>query len=158
MTTSLLWGMSSFLEKLLLHGARRNINPLLSSTEMEYRVVTLTTSELMGTHNLLHKLGVSLSTPVIYYNNLSVTHLSANPIFHSKMKHLAIAFYFIREQVQLGFLHVTHVPTGDQLADFLTKPLSRPRLDVLLSKIGLVDPTCVRLAGAYILEIRLHNS
>lgn len=59
------------------------------------------------------------------------------------MKHLALAYYFIREQVQNGTLRVIHVPTGDQLADFLTKPLSRPRLDLLLSKIGLSEKPSV---------------
>ena len=117
-----------------------------SSTEAEYRAVASTTAEIMGVQNLLQELQVPLSiTPVIYCDNLSATHLSANPVFHSKMKHLAIAFHFIREQVQHGSLRVTHVPTGDQLADFLTKALSRPRLEVLLSKIGLVPrPSVLR--------------
>ena len=115
-----------------------------SSTEAEYRAVSSTTSELMWVENLLTEMGVTLTTtPVIYCDNLSATYLSANPVFHSKMKHLAIAFYFIREQVQKGTLRVTHVPSGDQLADFLTKPLSRPRLDALLLKIGLSDSPSV---------------
>ena len=117
-----------------------------SSTEAEYRAVAATTAELLGIRNLLTELGVSIShTPVIYCDNLSATHLSANPVFHSKMKHLALAFHFIREQVQVGSIRVTHVPTSDQLADFLTKPLSRPRLDLLLSKIGLIErPSVLR--------------
>lgn len=111
-----------------------------SSTEAECRAIAATTAEIMWVENLLSELGVRLAhTPVIYCDNLSATHLSANPVFHSKIKHLALAFHFIREQVQNGKLRVTHVPTGDQLADFLTKPLSRPRLDVLLAKIGLND-------------------
>ena len=71
-----------------------------SSTEAEYRSVASTTAELMCTQNLLKELGVHLfRTPVIYCDNLSATHLSANPVFHSKMKHLALDYYFIREQV-----------------------------------------------------------
>ncbi|KAJ9541873.1 hypothetical protein OSB04_028379 [Centaurea solstitialis] len=109
-----------------------------SSTEAEYRAVASTTAELTWVRNLLGELGVHLSqSPVIYCDNLSATQLSANPVFHSKMKHLALDFYFIREQVQNGALRVTHVSSDDQLADSLTKPLSRPRLDSLSSKIGL---------------------
>lgn len=38
-----------------------------------------------------------------------------------------------------------NIHRGDQLAGFLTKPLSRPRLDLLLSKIGLFDkPSILR--------------
>lgn len=89
-------------------------------------------------------MGVCLTTtPVIFCDNLSLD-------FHSKMKHLAIVFYFIREQVQNGTLRVTHVSTDDQLADFLTKPLSRPRATAGCSTsqdrtFGLP----VRLTGAY---------
>lgn len=117
-----------------------------SSTKAEYRAVASTTAEIMSTQNLLSELGVTSSTlPVIYCDSLSATHLCANPVFHSKMKHLALTFHFIREQVQRGHLRVTHVSTGDQLADFLTKPLTRPRLNVLLSKIGLLDrPSVLR--------------
>lgn len=77
------------------------------------------------------------TVPVIYCDNLGATHLSANPVFHSRMKHLALAFYFIREQVQAGNLRVVHVPTGDQLADALTKPLARTKFEMMMSKIGL---------------------
>lgn len=83
-------------------------------------------------------MGVTMfQVPVIYCDNLGATHLSANPVFHSRMKHLALAFHFIREQVQHGSLCVTHIPTGDQLADALTKPLAKSRFDFLISKIGL---------------------
>lgn len=116
----------------------------LSSTEAEYKAVASTSTEMMWVQNLLTEMGIRLtSTPVIYCDNLSATYLSVNPVFHSRMKHLALAFYFVREQVQKGALRVTHVSSGDQLADFLTKPLSRPRLDVLLNKIGLSEPPSV---------------
>lgn len=83
-------------------------------------------------------MGVMIShVPVIYCDNLGTTQLSANPVFHSRMKHLALAFHFVREQVQHGNLRVTHVSAGDQLADALTKPLPRSKFDMLLSKIGL---------------------
>ena len=39
------------------------------------------------------------------------------------MKHMAFDYHFIRDQVQLGALHVTHVSSVDQLANSLTKPL-----------------------------------
>lgn len=82
---------------------------------------------------------------MIYSDNLSATYHNVNPVFHSIIKHLALDYHYIRERVQNGNLRVVHVPTGDQLADFLTKPLSRPRLDFLLSKIGLSDrPSILR--------------
>lgn len=58
-------------------------------------------------------------------------------LLHSRMKHLALNFYFVREQVQNGVMRVTHVFTGDQLTDALTKPLNRKRFEMLMSKIRL---------------------
>lgn len=55
------------------------------------------------------------------------------------MKHVALDFHFIREQVQDGLLRVTHVSSMDQLADALTKPLPRTRFHGLLNKIGLTS-------------------
>ena len=47
------------------------------------------------------------------------------------------------DQVHRGTLHVRHVHTQDQLADLLTKPLSRTHTEFLLAKIGLVDGSSI---------------
>ncbi|KAK0593440.1 hypothetical protein LWI29_036649 [Acer saccharum] len=109
-----------------------------SSTEAEYRSVAATAAELNWVCFLLTDLGLALpSVPVIYCDNMGATQLCSNPIFHSRMKHVAIDFHFIRDQVQSGSLRVAHVSSKDQLADALTKPLSRPLFQSLKDKIGL---------------------
>ncbi|RVW86582.1 Retrovirus-related Pol polyprotein from transposon RE2 [Vitis vinifera] len=64
---------------------------------------------------------------LIYYDNVGATEVCSNPVFHSRMKHVAIDFHFIRDQVQKGILRVAHVSSTDQLADLLTKSLPRAR-------------------------------
>ena len=59
------------------------------------------------------------------------------------MKHIAIDFHFVRDKVTSGELRVSHVSTKDQLADALTKPMSRQRLLYLRSKIGVSDGTTI---------------
>lgn len=76
---------------------------------------------------------------MIYCDNIEATQLSSNPIFHSCMKHVAIDYHFIRDQVQSGQLRVTHVSSADQLADLLTKPLSTSKFQLFRDKIGLSD-------------------
>lgn len=109
-----------------------------SSTEAEYRAVAHTTAELCWVQSLLQELKVQIpKSPVIYCDNVGTTYLCVNPVFHSKMKHVGIDFHFVRDRVANGSLRVTHVSSADQLADLLTKPLSRPTLVSLRSKIGV---------------------
>jgi len=96
------------------------------------------TSELLWVIFLLTELDhTPKANPVIFCDNLGATHLSANPVFHSRMKRIALAYHFVRENVQNGKFRVSFVSTDDQLADILTKPLLRPRFDYLLSKLHL---------------------
>ena len=115
-----------------------------SSTEAEFRDVAATTAELLWVRSLLSELGYnSTMQPTIYCDNLGATHYSANPIFHSRMKHLALDFHFVREHVQHNTLRVTHISGDDQLADVLTKPLLKSRHHYLLSKVGLTSRSSV---------------
>lgn len=116
-----------------------------SSTEAEYRSIADTEAELRWIVHLMRELGISPSSqPVIYCDNIGTTYLSANPVFHSRMKHVALDYHFVRQLVQSQFLRVAHVSSKDQLADALTKPLPRLRLEDLSSKIGLSAgrPSC----------------
>lgn len=106
-------GLWSSLVEILLLGAQRSIcllpNPLPRPNIVLFLLRAY--SELIWVYNLLIEMGVRLSNiSVIFCDKLCATCLSANPIFHSKMKHIAIVFYFIREQIQNGKLWVTHVP------------------------------------------------
>ncbi|KAG7548771.1 Reverse transcriptase RNA-dependent DNA polymerase [Arabidopsis suecica] len=109
-----------------------------SSTEAEYKSVSATASEVEWVMTLLGELGFKPSdTPVIYCDNIGATYLCANPVFHSRMKHVAVDYHVIRDLVQSGLLRVRHVASADQLADALTKPLSRAKFIPMCIKIGL---------------------
>lgn len=109
-----------------------------SSTEAEYRCVVDTAAKLHWITSLLRELDVkSTSQPVIYCDNAGATYLCANPVFHSRMKHVALDYHFIRELVQSGFLRVSHVSSKYQLAKALTKPVSCSELTINSSKMGL---------------------
>lgn len=109
-----------------------------SSTEAEYRAVANTASEIRWLCSLLIELHIQLSTtPVIYCDNIGATYLCANPVFHSRMKHIALDYHFVRNMIQSNALRVSHVSTRDQLADALTKPLSRASFQSASFKIGV---------------------
>jgi hypothetical protein len=111
-----------------------------SSTKAEYRLVAATAAELSWVCSLIQELSVSLpSSPIIYCDNVRATQLSSNPIFHSRMKHVAVDYHFICDQVQSGRLRVAHVSSADQLANILTKPLPTSQFQFFCDKIGLSD-------------------
>ncbi|XP_071741161.1 uncharacterized protein [Rutidosis leptorrhynchoides] len=74
---------------------------------------------------------------------LRATYLCANPVFHSRMKHNALDYHFVREHIQGGTLNVQHISNKDQIADTLTKPLSRRLFLNFRFKIGVTDGTSI---------------
>lgn len=66
-----------------------------SSTEAEYRTIASTTTELLWLQELFKELHVISSRPTIYSDNLGATYLCANPVFHSRMKHISIDYHFV---------------------------------------------------------------
>uniref|UniRef100_A0A2N9HE87 Reverse transcriptase Ty1/copia-type domain-containing protein n=1 Tax=Fagus sylvatica TaxID=28930 RepID=A0A2N9HE87_FAGSY len=115
-----------------------------SSTDAEYRALANAASETMWLSTLLQELQFSVTnSPQLLCDNLGATHLSFNPVNHSRMKHIQIDLHFVRDLVQKGSLQVRHVHTQDQLADLLTKPLSKQRTEFLRTKIGLADGSSI---------------
>ncbi|KAF2283583.1 hypothetical protein GH714_012076 [Hevea brasiliensis] len=66
-----------------------------------------------------------------------------NFVLHSKMKHLEIDVHFVRDLVQREDLRVSHISSKDQLADLLTKPLSKQQFILNRSKIGIQDGSSI---------------
>ena len=64
--------------------------------------------------------------------------LSKNPVFHDRSKHIDVRYHFIWECIGDGKMDIEHVRTEEQIADILTKPLSRDRFCELRVKLGVV--------------------
>jgi hypothetical protein len=110
----------------------------LSTTEAEYVAGVEAGKELKWVRHLLSELRFPASGPSpLLMDNQSAIAVSKNPEHHSRMKHLDLAHYWLRDEVAKGSIHVEYVPTQDQLADILTKALPCPTVDLLRSKIGL---------------------
>ena len=109
-----------------------------SSTKAEYRALAHASIEVAWLRSLFSELGISLvNTPVIWCDNQGAGALAANPVFHSRTKHIEVDVRYVREQVLDKKLVVSYVPSVEQMADLFTKPLSIPRFQYLLTKLNL---------------------
>jgi hypothetical protein len=55
-----------------------------------------TTAEITWLTFLLKDLNIPLkSTPVLYCDNLSALHLTINPVFHARSKHIELDYHFV---------------------------------------------------------------
>ncbi|KAM6544538.1 hypothetical protein CsatB_025274 [Cannabis sativa] len=109
-----------------------------SSTESEFRALANAAAELKWITSLLSELQVSsIQPPVLWVDNQSAISLAANPVFHARSKHIEIDLHFVRDQIIAQQLSVRFVPSVDQTADVLTKPLSTERFLYLKNKLHL---------------------
>ncbi|KAM6578484.1 hypothetical protein CsatB_030321 [Cannabis sativa] len=109
-----------------------------SSSEAEYRSLANATADLVWIQALLTEIGIHLQhVPVIWCDNQSAVLMAANPIMHSRTKHIELDLYFVRERVINKQLLVKHTPACDQIADILTKALANTRFLYLRDKLSL---------------------
>ena len=68
----------------------------LSSTDVEYYVLTEVTKEIMYLKQLLETLGLTVKTPIlIYENNQQAIDIANNLMIKSRTKHIDIKLHFI---------------------------------------------------------------
>jgi hypothetical protein len=77
---------------------------------------------LRGLRYKIHMMGIPLSgSTYIYGDNMSQVTNSSRPESTLKKKFNSICYHAIRESVAMGETLLTHIRTGENLADFLTK-------------------------------------
>ncbi|KAG8492104.1 hypothetical protein CXB51_015700 [Gossypium anomalum] len=93
--------------------------------QAEYRSLAAATNDIAWLVSLLTELKLcSVDLPTVWCDNSSAVAVAANPVLHSKFKHVELDLFFVREKVASEDLVVGEVPACDQVADILTKPLS----------------------------------
>ncbi|XP_043721004.1 uncharacterized mitochondrial protein AtMg00810-like [Telopea speciosissima] len=96
-----------------------------SSSEAEYKALAITTAEMLWLSYLLTDLKVPLHLPLLLHcDNISATHMAANPVLHARTKHIEVDYHFVRDLVLNNTLKVQFVRSPYQLADIFTKGLT----------------------------------
>ena len=80
----------------------------------------------MGLKNRLDEASLQIELPIpLYIDNEPAVNLAQNPISSSKSDHINRKYHKVREQAELGFIEIVHVPGSQQIADIFTKPLTK---------------------------------
>jgi hypothetical protein len=95
-----------------------------SSTEAELVGVSDSTGQVVWTRNFLLEQGYNMGPATIYQDNMSTIALIKNGRSNSeRTRHIAIRFFFLADRVNSNEISIEYMPTGEMLADILTKPL-----------------------------------
>ncbi|KAG8483232.1 hypothetical protein CXB51_022211 [Gossypium anomalum] len=114
-----------------------------STAEAEYRGLAVATSDVTWLVSLLHELQVqSPDMPAIWCDSSSAVAVAANPVLHSKFKHVELDLFFVRKKVASGALLVGEVPACDQVADVFTKPLPVTNFTRFRTVLRVLPPPC----------------
>lgn len=101
----------------------------LSSCESEYIALCAGMQECIYLKRLVEELcQVSFGAIPMNVDNQGAIDVSKNPTQSDRSKHFDIKYHFCRECVSRGVVEVIHVPTDDNVADLMTKAVSKPKL------------------------------
>jgi len=103
---------------------KRQTSVALSSMEAEYMALCLATQEAVWLIELMHNLNFMRTNPItIFEDNQATIEFSNHNLHHAKSKHIQQRYHYTRESVKRGHITLAYVPTSENPADIMTKPL-----------------------------------
>ncbi|KAJ9552231.1 hypothetical protein OSB04_016276 [Centaurea solstitialis] len=114
-----------------------------STTESEYVAAASCCSQVLWMQSQLRDYGLEYKKIPIYCDSKSAIAISANPVQHSKTKHIDIRYHFLKDNVEKENIELYFVNTEYQLVDLFTKALDEKRFKFLISRLG----------GAYLIQV-----
>jgi transposase InsO family protein len=115
-----------------------------STAEAEYIAAAEATSQAIWLRRILEEMGeIQDESSIIYCDNKSTIAITKNPVHHSRTKHIAIKYHFIREAEATKQIQLEYCTTEDQIADIFTKALPRSRFELLRTILGVTE-ICIK--------------
>nr|GEU72708.1 retrovirus-related Pol polyprotein from transposon TNT 1-94 [Tanacetum cinerariifolium] len=111
----------------------------ISTTEAEYVSAENPCQQALWMKQALIDYGVRLDDIPIMCDNKEAIDLSKNPVQHSQTRNIEIRHHFQHDNVQKGNISIEKVPSEDNIADILTKPLKREPFNYLRLGLGMIE-------------------
>ena len=130
-----------------------------SSAESEYRAMAQATCEIIWIHQLLCEVGMKCTMPAkLWCDNQPALHITANPVYHERTKHIEVDCHFIREKIEENLVSTGYVKTGEQLGDIFTKALNGARVEYFCNKLGMINIYAPALGGVLAVYICTYHN
>ncbi|GKA42680.1 retrovirus-related pol polyprotein from transposon TNT 1-94, partial [Tanacetum coccineum] len=119
-------------EKLVSWSSKKQDCTALSTAEAEYVSLSACCAQVIWMRTQLTDYGYHFNKIPIYCDSKSAIAISCNLVQHSRTKHIAVRYHFIKEHVEKGTIELYFVKTDYQLADLFTKALPVDRFNYLV--------------------------
>nr|GEX21099.1 copia protein [Tanacetum cinerariifolium] len=131
-------GGAQFLgEKVVSWSSKKQDCTALSTAKAEYVSLSACCAQVLWMRTQLTDYGFYFNKILIYCDSKSAIVISCNPVQHSRTKHVAVRYHFIKEHVEKGMIKLYFVMTDYQLADIFTKALPVDRFNYLVRCLGM---------------------
>ncbi|CAI7793131.1 unnamed protein product [Closterium sp. NIES-53] len=102
----------------------------LSSTEAEYIALCSATKEGLYLRELLEEAKLAqLPSFSLFCDNQSAIRIANKNGFANRTKHIALRYFFVKDEIQKGRLELSYCPTSEMAADYLTKKLEKQKFE-----------------------------
>ena len=117
--------------------SRKQKTVALSSTEAEYMCVSDTARQAAWIKSLFSEIGFTIEPIMTWCDNQGAIFLANNPAQEHRSKHIDIRYHYIRECISDGKIKLQHISTTEQVADIMTKCLSRDKFNHFRNQLGI---------------------
>nr|GEX30506.1 retrovirus-related Pol polyprotein from transposon TNT 1-94 [Tanacetum cinerariifolium] len=132
------FGGAQFLgKKMVCWSSKKQDCTALSTAEAEYVSLSACCAQVLWMRTQLTDYGFHFNKILIYCDSKSAIAISCNPVHHSRTKHIAVRYHFIKEHVEKGTIELYFVKTDYQLANIFTKALPADRFIYLVRLLGM---------------------
>ncbi|CAI7808008.1 unnamed protein product [Closterium sp. NIES-53] len=109
----------------------------LSSAEAEYIALCSTTKEGLYLRELLEEAKLTkLPSFSLFCDNQSAIRIANKNGSANRTKHIALRYFFVKDEIEKGRLELSYCPTSEMAADYLTKKLGKQKFEYCMLLTG----------------------